>query len=100
MPEKRTLERARRKARQGKSARMRQARRCHETETQVIARDRRRHLAVHIWTREPSSITRFAGMLKKSVTFPALRAIAAKSRSRQNAMPPGPIAGTTRWRET
>ena len=38
-------------------------------------------------------------MLKKSVTLPALRAMAVNRRSRQNAMPPRPGTGTIVWRD-
>src|SRR5205823_3641864 len=51
----------------------------------ILARDDAPDL--HISTLVPSSITRLVGMLKKSVMLPALRAMAAKMRSRQNAMP-------------
>lgn len=45
-----------------------------------------------ISTRVPSSTTRLAGMLKKSVALPALRAMAANNRSRQRAR--GPLASS------
>jgi hypothetical protein len=41
--------------------------------------DRRDEGEAQIATRVPNSTTRLAGMLKKSVTLPAFRAITAKS---------------------
>jgi len=48
-----------------------------------------------ISTRVPSSTTRLAGTLKKSVMLPALRVIVAKMRSRHLAIPRSEVPGTT-----
>ena len=61
--------------------------------------DGRSGVGVYNCIRDPSSTTRFVGMLKKSVALDALRASALKMRSRQRENAPPPMVGTIFSRE-